>query len=569
MNYGDAFTIGVSVFARSRGEEEQVILTNNHSGKSHSSLQLIVTGEEGKGQVIFRTTGQQKNEAVSSSEPGSFVFGQWNRVVVTTDTTTDQVKIYINSEEPEMPETELAEDLSTDTLDLEDAANLANSVIDDLMNEELDPDKISDAVDELEELGNELSSNAEAEEDNDRLRNQLKDAKKSVDELREALGDIGEKTNMEEMNDTEAAKADEVASKKGSEGSGDSAEMYSEAEELEEQIAEAKADIDAANEAVAQNSSYKDAREKTMAATPERPDLAQVLGVEAPETVGDLNEFRDGLTQAENEMRDMNARADAALGKAEQKSLSASSFQRVSAMAMAAQQTGRHGSVVDMTAFASGSTAGQSGGMREDTSSEGKAMKFGKGGKQLHLSEGKIIKNAMPGRRFTDASTRKGWLYLDTWYVIGPWENNSVVDYTIKHPPEYGIDFDATYYDGKFAKKEGHPLQELQWEFYQSDQVRCQPPIVYGASTYYAYTDVWFDKARDMLIAVASDDAASVWLNGQVVWQDTGQSGWALGEGYRKVHFNEGFNDILVRIENGPAHCIWSVVLCPPEVLPE
>ena len=61
--------------------------------------------------------------------------------------------------------------------------------------------------------------------------------------------------------------------------------------------------------------------------------------------------------------------------------------------------------------------------------------------------------------------------------------------------------------------------------------------------------------------------AACVWLNDEVVWQDTGQSSWQLGEGYRRVRFRKGFNTILVRIENGPAHCIWSVVLCPPEVL--
>ena len=173
----------------------------------------------------------------------------------------------------------------------------------------------------------------------------------------------------------------------------------------------------------------------------------------------------------------------------------------------------------------------------------------------------------MPGRRFTRESVRRGWLYLDTWYVIGPWENESKVDYTVVHPPETGIDFDAVYHDGKFANEEGHPDRELRWRFYQSDQVRNQPPRVYAASTYYAHTDVWFDEERDMLIAIASDDAACVWLNDEVVWQDTGQSSWQLGEGYRRVRFRKGFNTILVRIENGPAHCIWSVVLCPPEVL--
>jgi hypothetical protein len=328
--------------------------------------------------------------------------------------------------------------------------------------------------------------------------------------------------------------------------------MYKEAQELEKEIAAAKADIDAAGQAVADNTSYSEARRKAMDTIPSRPDLDSSLGSGAPDTVGELHEFRESLNRAENEMQDMNARADSALGRSAQQSLSASSFASEAARNSAAQQSGIFGQVVDL---------------RKDETDEGTEMSHAEAKQTLNLDEGKIITSAMPGRRFTEASTRKGWLYLDTWYVIGPWENKSTVDYTVKHPPEFGIDFDAKYYDGKFADRPGHPSETLKWEFYQSDQVRCQPPAVYAAATYYAYTDVWFEEARDMLIAVASDDASSLWLNGQLIWQDVGQSAWQLGEGYRKIRFNKGFNDVLVRIENGPAHCVWSVVLCPPEML--
>jgi hypothetical protein len=88
----------------------------------------------------------------------------------------------------------------------------------------------------------------------------------------------------------------------------------------------------------------------------------------------------------------------------------------------------------------------------------------------------------------------------------------------------------------------------------------------YGA-TYYAYTEVYSDKTREMLIAVASDDMAKVWLNGDVIWTDVGQSGWNLDEGFRKVLFHEGFNRVLVRVENGPTYCAFSVLLCPPEIV--
>ncbi|MEM7011655.1 MAG: hypothetical protein AAF585_09245 [Verrucomicrobiota bacterium] len=70
-----------------------------------------------------------------------------------------------------------------------------------------------------------------------------------------------------------------------------------------------------------------------------------------------------------------------------------------------------------------------------------------------------------------------------------------------------------------------------------------------------------------MLIAIAGDDAARVWLNGEIIWQDEGLSPWKMGEGYRRVHFKQGYNAMLVRIENGPTNCVWSVLLCPPEAL--
>lgn len=66
-----------------------------------------------------------------------------------------------------------------------------------------------------------------------------------------------------------------------------------------------------------------------------------------------------------------------------------------------------------------------------------------------------------------------------------------------------------------------------------------------------------------LLILEASADGG----NDQIVWADTGQSSRSPCEGYRKVRFRKGFNTLLVRIENGPLHSIWSVLLCPPEVM--
>ncbi|MEJ6578747.1 MAG: hypothetical protein QNL68_03020 [Akkermansiaceae bacterium] len=241
-----------------------------------------------------------------------------------------------------------------------------------------------------------------------------------------------------------------------------------------------------------------------------------------------------------------------------------SQFASFAARQRLASSTDRYRAVVNMTPFGLGESDGDATGLRANLTGEGAAMAAGEKQEAIRLNEHDIIAKALPGRPFTEESARRGWLYIDTWYVIGPWENESKVNFEISHPPEYEIDYDARSFDGKYAAKEGHPDQVLKWEFYQSDSVRGQPPRVYGAACYYAYTELWFEEAREMLIAVASDDAAGMWLNDQIIWQDTGQSSWSLGEGYRRVNMRRGDNTLLVRIENGPTHCVWSVLLCPP-----
>ena len=173
----------------------------------------------------------------------------------------------------------------------------------------------------------------------------------------------------------------------------------------------------------------------------------------------------------------------------------------------------------------------------------------------------KVEAQALPGRKFSQKSSRAGWLYLDTWYMIGPWENKGKIDYNTTHPPEFEIDLGKIYADGK-KDKSGLP-RELKWNFTQSSAIKIVPPVEESNSTYYAWTEVYFDEGQDMRIAIASDDAAKVWINDLLVWEDQGQSAWSLDEGFRQVYFKSGYNKILVRIENGPVLCTFSVVVCP------
>lgn len=200
--------------------------------------------------------------------------------------------------------------------------------------------------------------------------------------------------------------------------------------------------------------------------------------------------------------------------------------------------------------------------------------------RQDRLTDGAVA-NALPGRRFSKNSSRKGWLYLDTWYVIGPWPNSDTTTFEPVHPPEQEINLDARYEGSIYTEEQaqldarrnidrgyspGLPRQ-LRWKFTQSDGARLVVPDERGNSTYYAYTDVFFEEAQEMLVSMGTDDSGRLWINGLPVGQDKGLSPWAIDETVRKVYFQKGYNPILVRLENGPKDAELSFLICPPEAL--
>jgi hypothetical protein len=547
----------------------QALLANAGNSGASAGLRLVVAGEsQGKGVLVLSSNAPGAKRAEIRTVPGTLPLDRWAHVVVTVDKTEGEGAIYIDGRKADLVSAEVDPKAYTGNERIDGLKQFTDDVMKRITEETPSPESREQIDQELAAVGALVDEKLGGIRELDAVRRSLSEARDEIGAIRARMNGLDALTDTAAMNDTSTATADRMQVPPAR-PDGDPAQMYDEARALERQIAAAKGDVDAAREAAERNTSYQEARASAADAAPQRPDLSAALSGGPPATLGELNRFREDLHRAGSEVQDMNARAESVLGRESGREMSGSPFSSQAARSAAALQSQSFGEVVDMTVFGGGGGQGNSRDLRGDDSGEGAEMISGNLQQTLKLDEGQIIRAAMPGRRFTRDSDRKGWLYLDTWYVVGPWENHTTVDYSVKHPPEFGIDLDAIYRDGKFADRPGHPQRELKWEFYQSDQVRCQPPVVHGSSTYYAYTDVWFEEARDMLIAVASDDASSVWLNGEIVWQDAGQSAWQLGEGYRKVRFREGYNDVLVRIENGPSQCVWSVVLCPPEVLGE
>jgi hypothetical protein len=369
------------------------------------------------------------------------------------------------------------------------------------------------------------------------------------------------------------------------------ADLHATSLALHDAIAERFAFARAADMAIEQNISADVAMAQIILPTPPARFQADAI-VRDPRTVGERSACNEALEQAANDAvrfwqsahnmglaaralagqpggaNAPGAPADGGEGQGGEGIGSPASRRSVAAQAALAK-TGRFADLTPFMVHSGHSASGDPGSMDGGLDISGRGERSGyaeEGGEGVSqtwtpplLPEDRVIREALPGRRFNRDSPRTGWLYLDTWYLIGPWDNAGQLGFQQTFPPETLVDLDAIY-----TGKHGQPLA---WQFHQSDNIRIKSPREMEQAAYYGYTEVYFDEAADMLVAFASDDAAKVWLNGMVIWEDAGLSPWRLDEGFRRVLFRQGFNTVLFRVDNGPNICTFSFLLCPPEAL--
>jgi len=146
------------------------------------------------------------------------------------------------------------------------------------------------------------------------------------------------------------------------------------------------------------------------------------------------------------------------------------------------------------------------------------------------------------------------WMFIDSWYTVGPFPNPDRINIDREFPPDSLVDLDAIY-----VGKDG---RRIRWQFVQSDGPQIQPPNAEPYGIWYAYTEFYCDRPRDVLIALGTDDRGTLKINGLPIWISSKQlKGWDIDEVWRRVHFNRGTNRILYRVENGWQTMGFSLVL--------
>ncbi|HBR95088.1 MAG TPA: hypothetical protein DEA90_13085 [Opitutae bacterium] len=377
----------------------------------------------------------------------------------------------------------------------------------------------------------------------------------------------------------------------------ETSELYESIQEMTQQLDEIYAENKATELAEFKQIPLEEAKEQVYAPeTDIGPELSEQLSNNQPNTSEEFKAFNEALDQAVNSSERMSRQAenrlDAASGSKAAESQATQTAEQLkdalskeatikAKMAMAASNMGRsQGNLQDLRALMeesyhnqsgdrSGSDLGQAGlSNNYDATSFTANDRSGNNPSKISLSRSKTYANALPGRRFDMDSPRKGWIFIDTWYIIGPWKlPHSVKEFEPSLPPETEVDLDAKY-EGMTHPGTKKPMN-LQWRFIQSGSIRIKPPDERSGSVYFAYTEVFCESTMDVVVAVASDDRAKLWINDMVVFQDVGLSGWALDEGFRRVLLKPGYNKLLVRLENGPAVANFSVLMCPIDGIQE
>ena len=160
------------------------------------------------------------------------------------------------------------------------------------------------------------------------------------------------------------------------------------------------------------------------------------------------------------------------------------------------------------------------------------------------------------GRMLMDDGTvsETGWMYIDTWYIVGPFPNPERKYMDHKFPPESVIDLDSTYI--------GKDNLRLKWQFKQAPTLLITPPLATNYAVWYAYSEIYSDRDQDKFAAFGSDDYSKAWLNGELVWT-SGKTPhrWIPDRGFRTLHLKKGYNSLLVKWENAGGTTGMSVML--------
>jgi hypothetical protein len=136
-----------------------------------------------------------------------------------------------------------------------------------------------------------------------------------------------------------------------------------------------------------------------------------------------------------------------------------------------------------------------------------------------------------------------GW--LDSWQVIGPFDNTKNAGFDQAYPPESKIDLQAEY-DGKSGKVRWQPMTTTN----EYGLVDLNKPLgTLKGVTGYAYTEIQSSRARSVELRLGCKNGWKIWFNGAYVFgRDEYHRGIEIDQYRFKVDLKPGKNTLLVKV---------------------
>lgn len=177
---------------------------------------------------------------------------------------------------------------------------------------------------------------------------------------------------------------------------------------------------------------------------------------------------------------------------------------------------------------------------------------------------------AIPGRRLVSGGATSEWMYVDTWYIIGPFAHDrrrELLD--VRFGPEANVNLDDSF-EGK-PNSRGE-RRKLRWEYKKTGWAEPTPPrtawwvieprSVESYGIWYAFTEIYSDAPREVWIATGSDDYGKLWINDELVWRSPKErKPFNATENIQLVKLKQGQNKVLVRIENAGGTMGFSLMI--------
>jgi hypothetical protein len=143
------------------------------------------------------------------------------------------------------------------------------------------------------------------------------------------------------------------------------------------------------------------------------------------------------------------------------------------------------------------------------------------------------------------------------WYYLGPFDNTDNRGFDTVYPPEKEIDLKKTYPD-----KANRPAGWKEFPTFQvggMNDLRRFPNNEHACV--YLYHEIDVQEPVTLPIALGSDDALTVWLNGERLLAQNVERSAAPDQDRTTLKLKAGKNQLLVKVGNGGGE--WAFYICP------